>query len=90
MRVLVIFAHPLEDSYAAVLRNVVVQTLSASVGLVDNLGHHFMLAPSSFHCRFTERVHNEAGDSVGRSRYPTNIRKRARVLPAPAQSDLIG
>ena len=35
MRVLVIFAHPLEDSYAAALRNVVVETLSAGGHKVD-------------------------------------------------------
>jgi putative NADPH-quinone reductase len=35
MRVLVIFAHPLEDSYAAALRDVVVQTLSASGHKID-------------------------------------------------------
>jgi|SRR5215471_15613734 len=36
MRVLVIFAHPLEDSYAAVLRNVVVETLSGTGHKVDH------------------------------------------------------
>jgi putative NADPH-quinone reductase len=35
MRVLVIFAHPLEDSYAAALRNVVVETLAARGHRVD-------------------------------------------------------
>ena len=35
MRVLVIFAHPLGDSYAAALRNVVVETLSAGGHEVD-------------------------------------------------------
>jgi NAD(P)H dehydrogenase (quinone) len=35
MRVLVIFAHPLEDSYAAALRNAVVETLSAGGHKVD-------------------------------------------------------
>jgi putative NADPH-quinone reductase len=35
MRVLVIFAHPLEDSYAAALRNVVVETLAARGHKVD-------------------------------------------------------
>jgi putative NADPH-quinone reductase len=35
MRVLVIFAHPLEDSYAAALRDVVVETLSAGGHEID-------------------------------------------------------
>jgi NAD(P)H dehydrogenase (quinone) len=35
MRVLVIFAHPLENSYAAALCDVVVQTLSAGGHEVD-------------------------------------------------------
>jgi NAD(P)H dehydrogenase (quinone) len=35
MRVLVVFAHPLEHSYAAALRNVVVETLSAGGHRVD-------------------------------------------------------
>jgi len=35
MRVLVIFAHPLEDSYAAALRNVVAEALSAGGHRID-------------------------------------------------------
>ena len=35
MRMLVIFAHPLEDSFAAALRDIVVETLSAGGHEVD-------------------------------------------------------
>jgi putative NADPH-quinone reductase len=35
MRVLVVFAHPLDDSYAAALRDTIVETLKASAHTVD-------------------------------------------------------
>ena len=65
MQMLVIFAHPLEDSYAAALRNAVVETLSAAghrVDLCDLYKEHFDPV-MSWHERgvYKDTVNNLAG-----------------------------
>jgi putative NADPH-quinone reductase len=80
MRVLVIFAHPLEDSFAAAIRNIVVETLNAGGHAVDlcDLYQEGFDPVMSAHER---RIYKDTPDNLGTvSGYVRRLREAEGVI----------
>ena len=65
MRVLVIFAHPLEDGYGAALRDVVIQSLKAGDHTIDLCDHYREAFDPVLSAREWQMYRDNSGLSLG-------------------------